>query len=51
MQEWGALGLLALAVCFLVWRYASRRASGNCCGKKECPAAREMVDKINRHTG
>lgn len=50
MQEIGAITLVALAVAYLAWRYLSRRAAGNCCGEKECPAAREMVEKFQRGT-
>ena len=49
MQEYGAYVLIALAAGYLVWRFLRRRASGNCCGEKECPAAREMVDRLRRH--
>ncbi|MHC4449572.1 MAG: hypothetical protein ACYS0E_05425 [Planctomycetota bacterium] len=50
MQDFAALTLVALAVGYLGWRYLSRRATGNCCGEKECPAAREMVEKLQRGT-
>ena len=48
VQDIGAITLVALAVAYLAWRYLSRRTSGNCCGEKECPAAREMVEKFQR---
>jgi hypothetical protein len=51
VQDIGAFVLVGLAVAYLVWRSMRRRATGNCCGEKECPAAREMVDKLNRHAG
>ena len=50
MQDIGAFALVALAVAYLAWRYLSHRANGNCCGEKECPAAREMVEKFQRET-
>ena len=37
-----------LTVTYLLWRYLRKRASGNCCGEKECPAAEQMVDKFQR---
>ena len=45
-QELVAYGLGLLAVGFLVLRYVRRRASANCCGEAECPAAAETVRKI-----
>jgi len=48
-QTIGALAILAAAVGYLAWRYATRRATGNCCGEKECPAAAGMLDRIRRH--
>jgi len=39
-----AIGLLAVG--FLVTRYLRRRASANCCGQAECPAAAETVRKL-----
>ena len=51
MQTYGALVLLAFAVAYLGWRYAKRRAIGNCCGAKKCPAATGMVEKMERGLG
>ncbi len=48
MQEIAVFVVGAIALGYLVMRYARKRATGNCCGEKECPAAREMVDKIER---
>jgi hypothetical protein len=48
MQQFGALAIVALAVAYLLWRFLAGRATGNCCGEKECPAAREMVEKLRR---
>jgi len=48
-QTIAALGLLACAIAYLAWRYATHRATGNCCGETECPAAAEMVDRLRRH--
>jgi hypothetical protein len=49
MQESFAFLLLAAAVGYLAWRFLRRRGAGNCCGEKECPAAREMARKLERH--
>jgi hypothetical protein len=46
MQDVAAYLVLALAASYLLQRYLRRRASGNCCGEKECPAAKETVRKI-----
>ena len=50
-QEMIAFGLGALAFGYLLLRYLRRRASGNCCGEKECPASGNIVDKIKSHSG
>jgi len=47
-KDLAAYALVGLAVGYLVVRHLRRRASGNCCGEKECPAAANMVKKINR---
>jgi hypothetical protein len=48
MQTYGALVLLAFAIAYLGWRYAKHRATGNCCGEAECPAAAGMVERMRR---
>jgi len=48
VQEVGVAIAVALAVGYLVLRARRRRASGNCCGEKECPAAKGAVAKIER---
>jgi len=50
-QTIGALTILAAAIGYLAWRYATRRATGNCCGEAECPAIAEMLDRIRQNTG
>jgi hypothetical protein len=40
-----ALGVAALA--YLVVRWRRRRATGNCCGEPECPAAKQVVDRLD----
>ena len=47
-QEVLAFGLGALALAYLAWRGLRRRASGNCCGEPECPAAKQMVERVKR---
>jgi len=38
------------AAGWLAVRWWKGRASGNCCGEKECPAAREALRRIERAT-
>ena len=47
-QTIGALAILAAAVAYLTWRYLTKRATGNCCGEKECPAVAQMLDRIRQ---
>jgi hypothetical protein len=46
LQEIAAFAVAALAVVYLVLRHRRRRSTGNCCGEKECPAAKGMVERI-----
>jgi hypothetical protein len=46
LQEIGAFLLLAGAVAYLVYRRLRRRASGNCCGEPECPAAKRSLRRL-----
>ena len=46
MQDLVVFLLVGAAVGYLGWRYLRRRASGNCCGEPECPAARNMVRNL-----
>ena len=46
IQQIAAYALVALAAAWLVYRYAKRRATGNCCGEPECPAAKATARKI-----
>ncbi len=48
-QEMVAFGIGALALGYLLLRKLRRRASGNCCGEKQCPASGSIVDKIKSH--
>ena len=50
-QQIVAFGIGALALGYLLWRNLRRRASGNCCGEKQCPASGNIVDKIKSHSG
>ena len=45
MQEIGALLVLAIALGYLLVRTLKRRGN-NCCGEKECPAAKQMVERM-----
>jgi len=46
IQQSAAYALVALALGWLIWRYLKRRATGNCCGEPECPAAKMTARKI-----
>ncbi|MFI5402042.1 MAG: hypothetical protein ACHQ1G_03825 [Planctomycetota bacterium] len=46
IQQIVALALVALAVAWLLCRYLKRRATGNCCGEAECPAAKATAQRI-----
>ncbi len=45
-QEWAAIGIGVLAASYLGWRALRRRLAGTCCGERECPAAREIVKRM-----
>ena len=47
-QDYAAYALVALAAGFLLARWRRRRAAGNCCGERECPAAKGMVERFTR---
>jgi len=49
-QEIAAFVVVGLAVAYLAARRLRKKASGNCCGEKECPAARGMLDKIQTNS-
>jgi hypothetical protein len=48
VQELGTVLIGAIAFGYLAWRYLRKRASGNCCGEAECPAAKATLDKLPR---
>jgi hypothetical protein len=50
MQELGAALVLAAALGYLAWRAVKRRGN-NCCGEKECPAAKQMVERLLAQDG
>jgi len=50
MQDLAAITMLAVAVAYIGWRYLRRRKSATCCGKPECPATREMLERMKRGT-
>jgi hypothetical protein len=41
-----AYALVAAAALWLLARYLKRRATGNCCGEPECPAAKQTAKRI-----
>ncbi len=46
IQQVIAYFLVALAAAWLFVRYLKRRATGNCCGEAECPAAKATARRI-----
>lgn len=46
IQQVAAYVLVALAAAWLLRRYLRRRATGNCCGEAECPAAKATAKRI-----
>lgn len=46
IQQIAAYVLVAGALAWLLRRYLKRRATGNCCGEAECPAAKATVERI-----
>jgi len=46
IQQIAAYALCGLAVAWLLLRYLKRRATGNCCGEAECPAAKQTARRI-----
>jgi hypothetical protein len=49
-QEIAVLVIGVVAAGYLLVRYLRRRASANCCGEKECPAAKQTVRDLSRRT-
>lgn len=45
-QEPLAALLVALAAGYLLWRQRARRRRGTCCGERECPATRRILERI-----
>jgi hypothetical protein len=50
VQEYGAILAVAIALSYLIVRAVKRRGN-NCCGEKECPAAKQMIDRLLAKTG
>ena len=51
-QEIATFAVGGLALAWLAWRWLRRRRAGGngCgCGERECPATRQMVEKIEKH--
>ncbi len=47
-QEWTVLVIGLATGAYLVLRTVRRRRRGTCCGEKECPAAKQILDRIDR---
>ena len=47
-QEIATFLIVAAAVVWLAVRRWRRHKGGNCCGEKECPAAKATVEKLGR---
>ena len=47
-QAWAACLIGLVAAAYLVWRWRRRRATGNCCGEPECPAAKQTLRRLDR---
>ena len=45
-QEIATYGVGLLALGYIAWRWMARRAANTCCGEKECPAAKRVVDRL-----
>jgi hypothetical protein len=46
IQQVVAFSIVGLAALWLLVRVLKRRATGNCCGEAECPAAKATARKI-----
>jgi hypothetical protein len=46
IQQIAAYALVAAAAAWIAYRYVKRRATGNCCGEAECPAANATARRI-----
>lgn len=46
VQEAIAYGIGLLACAYMVWRWRSKRGAGTCCGAKECPASKRIVERL-----
>lgn len=45
-QEIAAFGIGLAALAYIGWRWVVRRRASTCCGEKQCPAAKRIVDKL-----
>jgi len=48
IQQVVAFVLVGVAAGWLVVRWWKRRATGNCCGEAECPAAKATARRIEQ---
>ena len=47
-QEWSVVAIGAATVAYLGWRLLRRRLAATCCGERECPAAKAVVERLGR---
>jgi hypothetical protein len=45
-QEWIVAAIGAVTVGYLVWRAVRRRLTSTCCGERECPATRRVLEQM-----
>jgi len=49
-QEIAVLVIGLATVSYIVVRMLRRRRRGTCCGEKECPAAKQILDRIDKRS-
>lgn len=45
-QEWIVAAIGAATLGYLVWRAVRRRLASTCCGERECPATRRVLEDL-----
>ena len=45
-QEWIVAAIGAATGGYLVWRAIRRRLTSTCCGERECPATRRILEQM-----
>ena len=46
-QEWIVAAIGAATLGYLVWRAVQRRLAATCCGERECPATRRILEEMS----